>query len=107
MFPDAPVSTFAFRVAGMCGLSSSVMLIIAKISSRVSPLSLLTLSNEVLRMFHQVTVSQCGCDPLLDVIRFANDSSSHSSYRWMHQPGILPSVHVGFHSMGNCSVFEC
>ena len=44
MFPDAPVSTFAFRFAGMCGLSSSVMLIIAKISSRVSPLSLLTLS---------------------------------------------------------------
>ena len=122
MFHDAPVSTFTFRVAGMCGLSSSVVLIIAKISSRVSPLSLLTL-----RMFHQVTVSQCGCDPLLDTpavavlvicavaietvvsapsvalnhiavflavevcrdcrscgIRFANDSSSHSSYRWIH-----------------------
>ena len=38
MFPDAP--TFAFRVACMYGLSSSVMLIIAKISSGVSPLSL-------------------------------------------------------------------
>ena len=46
MFPDAPVSTFAFMVAGMCGLSSSAMLIIAKISSRVSLRSLLTLSND-------------------------------------------------------------
>lgn len=46
MFPCAPVSTFAFKVAGTCGLSSRVMSSIATISSRVTPPSLLTLSNE-------------------------------------------------------------
>ena len=40
-------------------------------------------------------------------IRFANDSSSHSSCRWIHRPGIFPSVYVWFHSLDSCSFSKC
>ena len=138
----------------MCGLSTSVMLMIAKISSRVSPLSLLTLSNDnasnvspragdcvtllVRSSFdtlvvvvlvicvvaietvvsalnvalHHIavlpSVMACLCHECHSCgLRFANDSSSHSSCGWIYLQEIFPSVHVGFQSMANCSFFEC
>ena len=66
MVPRAPVPTFAFRVAGTCGLSSRVMSSTAKISTRVSLPSLLMLSSEMASN-DSLSVGDFQCASLLQV----------------------------------------